>query len=374
MRRESPDRRRHRLLVDAAAVAVVWASFVTSLSLLVRSAGRTGAPAPVARVGEPAIGPIGGALRGLPALGRDPAVAERQRLVAAADAVVARRPHARRVLLVTETDGPFVVDAQAAWTLALAGHVTRNRAYRAAAVRLVQAWVGTARAVEGACPDSGSCTTSLMVSRAAPALVFAVDVLVADQQLGAADVQAFHRWLRTVVLPAASDRDNNWGDAGTYLRAVVGAELGDRAILRSAARRWAERLDLVGPDGTIPEELRRGRASLMYSQEALGYKVATADVLARSGLDVWHLRGRRGGTLDAALALTADGLVRPSSWPVHHRGLRVPRPAALWAIAAARSSPAVGARAEALAGRALASDGAGHSAVLWTSITHPVTR
>ena len=45
----------------------------------------------------------------------------------------------------------------------------------------------------------------------------------------------------------------------------------------------------------------------MYSQEALDYKVATADVLGRAGIDVWDERGARGGTLVGALALVAAG-------------------------------------------------------------------
>jgi len=329
-------------------------------------------PVPRAEV-EAAAAPVAvdGALRSLPSLAEEPEPAERQRLVEAADALQGRAPSATETLEVTDTDGPFVEDAQAAWTLALAGHVTGKARYREAAARIVDGWVGTATKLAAACPDSGACPTSLMVSRSAPGLVFAVDLLRADGTYGASDQERFERWLRKVILPAVSDRDNNWGDAGTYLLAVAGAELEDQELLQAAAERWRERVDLIEPDGQIPEEIRRGDASLMYSQEALDYKVATADVLDRAGIEVWDHQGKRGGTLEGALALVAEGLEHPDGWPGGEGDLRVPDPAGVWAIAAERWDDPAFAR---LARAAAEGDGSGHSAVLWTGVTHPVER
>lgn len=105
----------------------------------------------------------------------------------------------------------------------------------------------------------------------------------------------------------------------------------------------------------------------MYSQEALGYKVATADMLARVGIDVWDRPGARGGSLRGALDLVARSLDRPGTWPADTDDLRIPRPAALWSIAAARWDDEA---YVALADAAAENDGSGHSAVLWTSVTH----
>lgn len=314
---------------------------------------------------------VGGALRGLKIWGAPPAAAERKRLIEAADLVVDRSPSATETLEVSETSGAFVGDAQAAWTLALAGWIAGDERYRSAAARMVDAWVATTTRLAGACPDSGACSTSLMVSRAAPGLVFAVDVLRADDGYGERQHERFQRWLRAVILPAVSERDNNWGDAGTFLRAVVGAELDDQEELDAAANRWRERIDLIEPDGRIPEEIRRGDASLMYSQEALAYKVATADVLDRAGIDVWATKGKRGGTLETALALVAEGLARPEQWPGGEGDLRVPKPAGLWLIVTSRWDRPPFAR---LAAEALQRDGSGHSAILWTGVTHPLVR
>ncbi|CAN5431654.1 hypothetical protein BH10ACT1_BH10ACT1_22610 [soil metagenome] len=331
-----------------------------------RSSSTTTSPAP-----SGSVGPTEGALTGLAGFDGTVGSADRRRLVAAAEDVVDRGPHAEDPLRVTDTDGPFVRDAQAAWTLALASHVTGEARYGRAAADIVDAWVSTARSTEGTCARSGACATSLMVSRSAPGLVFAVDALVATGRYTSAQQERFHRWLRRVVLPAASDRDNNWGDAGTYLRAVIGVELGDRGVQEEAAELWRARLDLMESDGVIPEELRRGDASLMYSQDALDYKVATADVLARAGIDLWDHQGEQGGTLRRSLDLVAAGLDDPDGWPGGEGDLRIPDPSGVWAIAADHwGDPTYRDLAAAAAG----DDGEGHSAVIWTHLTHEAAR
>ena len=365
------DRRTRRSALIVLATAALLAGCSASSRGGEPAAGPGADPAPAAEDEPRQVATTDGALQGLADLERGPEAAGRDRLIDAADREIDRSPSATETLDAEETDDPFVGDAQAAWTLALARHVTGEERYGEAAARIVDDWVQTTTGLENACPDSGGCATSLMVSRAAPGLVFAVDLLRADGVMNSEDHAEFQRWLRRVILPAASDRDNNWGDAGTYLIAVVGAELADDKLLESAADRWRERIDLIEPDGQIPEEIRRGDASLMYSQEALDYKVATADVLSRAGIDVWDARGARGGTLVSALALVAAGIDEPGGWPGGEGDLRVPDPAGLWPIAADRWDRREFAR---LAADAVDLDGSGHSAVLWTGITHPVER
>ena len=75
----------------------------------------------------------------------------------------------------------------------------------------------------------------------------------------------------------------------------------------------------------------------MYSQEALDYKVATADVLGRAGIDVWDDRGRsRAARSQRRSRSSPPGSTSPTGWPGGEGDLRVPDPAGLWPIAADR--------------------------------------
>ena len=133
------------------------------------AAGPGADPAPAAEDEPRPVTTTDGALQGLADLDRGPEAAERDRLIDAADQEIDRSPSATETLDAEETDDPFVGDAQAAWTLALARHVTGEERYGEAAARIVDDWVQTTTELENACPDSGGCATSLMVSRAAPA-------------------------------------------------------------------------------------------------------------------------------------------------------------------------------------------------------------
>ena len=288
----------------------------------------------------------------------------RQDLGRAADVALRRTSHAREAFEARSVDDPFVADALAAYTLALAGHGLPGGSYSSKAVELLDSWVSTMRTVGHACPDSGACQTSLVLSRAAPALVYAADLLVADGRLDAAWQGRFHDWLREVVLPAASERRNNWGDAGTYLRVVLAVELGDARQLDMGLAMWRKGIDLVARDGHIPEETRRGAAGLMYTQEALSYKVAVAELASRIGIDLWTTKGRRGGDLRTALDLTAAALSGHARWSWYPGPVRMPDPSPMWVLVDHRW-PGVRSFA-ALAHRSAASNGRNHSAIVWT--------
>ena len=121
-------------------------------------------------------------------------------------------------------------------------------------------------------------------------------------------------------------------------------------------------------NASFASEVRREDAGLMYSQEAIGYKVATADILERHGIEVWDADGERGGDLRQAVDLVVGCLDDPERWPAPTEDLRVPRPAAMWSILDDHWPDPAYAK---LAAEAAAYEGEGHSAVLWTSLTHP---
>jgi hypothetical protein len=284
-----------------------------------------------------------------------------------AKAAVSTAPHPEQTIRIEGTEGPLLTDSNLAYALALAWGISGDAAEGRHSRDIVMAWVGSAKATEGTCPTGGECQTSLIVSRAAPAFVFAVDLLRSDPSVwSAADDAAFRSWLRSVILPSASDRANNWGDAGTMLRFVVSDYLNDQAGMNAAIGLWKGRLDLITSEGEIPEETRRGTAGMQYTQEALMYKVAVAWFAERRGIDLWDLKGKKGGTLKAALDLLADYWVHPEDWP-WNANVQRPDPSPMWELAYAHwQDPAYGPIVQ--SGRPYGADG--HSAIRWTTLTN----
>jgi hypothetical protein len=287
-------------------------------------------------------------------------------LIAWAQDAVNEQPSPAEPLRIDGTTGPFVDDSAAAYGLALAWGVTGDRRYAAAAHQDVMAWALKTRTLIGACPGDGNCQTSLIVSRTAPGFVFAVDLLATSGIFSDADVATFRDWLRTVILPAASERTNNWGDAGTFLRVVATDDLGDAAGFAAAIDAWRTQLDLIAPDGHIPEEVRRGSSGLSYTQEALLYKLAVARIAERRGIDLWNYQGAGGGSLHAAVDYAARYQLDPTNWPWQSH-VDVPTPGPGWELAYAHwGEPAM---ATILAPvRPLGFTG--HSAVRWTTLTN----
>ena len=70
-------------------------------------------------------------------------------------------------------------------------------------------------------------------------------------------------------------------------------------------------MDFVAADGHIPEEVRRESKGIMYTQEALQYKVGSAVIAARRGVDLWDYQGALGGTLKGSIDYLVSYLHEP---------------------------------------------------------------
>lgn len=285
-----------------------------------------------------------------------------------ADEVLAEEPRPQEPLEIPETEGPFVDDSARAYGLALAYAITGDVAYARHAARYLMAWATTTKTTIGTCPDSGACQTSLIISRTAPGFVFAADLIADAGVMTPQDVDVFAAWLRTVILPTASELDNNWGDAGTFTRVVLSDYLGDREGLLLALDRWLTQQDMVAADGHIPEETRRGSSGMSYTQESLQYRVAVAAIAERYGLDLWAYRGTGGATLPEAIDYLADYLSRPGDWPWDPDVIK-PSTGPFWEIAYARSRAAA---YEPIIEDRRPYGRQGHSALRWTTLTSGV--
>ncbi len=297
--------------------------------------------------------------------GIEPYAAALADLMADAERDVGRVPQPIQPLHIVDDGGPFADDGVAAYGLALAYRITGEVRYGESAATIIRAWVRDVTEVADICASSGSCHTSLIVSRMGATYVFAADLLDGTSVWSQADRSGLAGWLEHVILPAASERTNNWGDAGTLLRVALTDYVGDETGFAQAIDHWRDLMDLVQPDGSIPEEVRRGTDGLLYMQEALQYKVAVAEIAGRRGIDLWGYVGREGGTLLASLDLVARYWSNPGDWP-WDPAVTVPRPGPVWELAYAHWQ--VSAWVPILTERRPFGD-AGHSALRWTTLT-----
>ena len=269
-------------------------------------------------------------------------------------------PSPQNPLNISGTTGPFVDDTASAYGLALAYSASGDVKYAKKSRDFIMAWVNTTTSTKNTCPDSGSCQTSLIISRVAPAFVFAANLIKPSGAFSAADDTAFRAWLRTVILPTASVRNNNWGDAGTFMRIAVTDYLGDAAGFSAAVAKWKSLVDLIASDGHIPEETRRGSSGLNYTQEALDYKVAAAVIAQRRGVDLWSY-----GRFKLAIDYAAKYVVNPKSWPWASGASASIHP--LWEVAYQRwQNPAY----KPIIEKRRPYGSTGHSAVRWTTLTN----
>jgi len=304
----------------------------------------------------------------LAAQGVEPYAEAVHELLDFADRARSRKPNPQEPLEITGTESPFLDDAVRTYGLALAYGLTGERAYAETAADYLRAWSTTTRTTVGTCPDSGACQTSLIMSRAAPAYVFAADLISDTGALSEADETTFRAWLRDVILPTAPRLANNWGDAGVFTRFVLNDYLGDRDGTLRALDAWLTQLDRIDADGHLPEETRRGSAGMSYTQEALQYRVAVAAIAERYGLDLWRMRGAGGATLVDAIDYLASYWFRPRDWP-WDPDVSTPSTGPFWEIAYARlGDPAF---EPIIADRRPFSD-QGHSALRWTTLTDGV--
>jgi hypothetical protein len=295
------------------------------------------------------------------------ALAAEDLLTWAATAVHAA-PHPVQPLVVVGNDNELVSDATRVYGLGLAYLVSGNEQFATAAAATIKSWVETVHWADDTCTDSGGCHTTLSISRAAPGFVFGAS-LIADSPAWTADqASAFRSWLRSVILPAASERPNNWGDAGTFMRVAVSDYLGDEAAFGAAIDKWRSSMDLIESTGRIPEESRRGTAGISYTQEALQYKLAVAQIAERRGIDLWDVVGAKGGSLKVALDRLAYFSEHPDEWP-DAANAEVPAPGPAWELAYAHwRDPAW----VPLVTAVRPYGDRGHSAIRWTTFTNGV--
>lgn len=373
--------RRHAI-VGLAALIAAYAFAVVFVTWPSAQPGRSDPSAGEGRErGDPSTTPAPAGAKG-GYLGSAAELAERARLAAAgvepyrsaveqlmAEARRAVESEPRPVNPLSGRNDRFLRDTRDAYTLALAWVISGEEQYAERSAEFIDAWVRDVDETRDTCRESGGrdCVTSLVVSRNAPAFVFAADLLAGADAWSVEQDQRFKDWVVDIVLPAASNRPNNWGDAGTFMRIVATDYVGDASGFSSAVDDWRSRMDLVTSAGQIPEETRRGSLGLLYTQGAISYKVAAAAIAERRGIDLWTYEGALGGTLRQAI----DTLVRywddHDAWPWHDGGLDTPSVDPAWEIIYQRWADPRYAR---LFSDSRPFGAINPSAVIWTTLTN----
>lgn len=176
--------------------------------------------------------------------------------------------------------------------LAMAYRMTGDGRYSSKAADFIRVWASELVQI-----DTNDDQAQLDWSRFAPAMIWGAELLDGTPGWTPADRQKFTAMLVGVVLPQgqiAAKRTNNWADAGNLLRLSVAvyANLPDER--QAAIADWKAMLDGVRqsdgswqygmlPDGSLPEENRRGADGLSYNQGALSVKTVFAEIVRRQG-------------------------------------------------------------------------------------------
>jgi hypothetical protein len=139
-------------------------------------------------------------------------------------------------------------------------------------------------------------------------------ILLERRQIELADEASVMQWLRRRALDyehaprvAVDKLAQNLVLNSALTQQAVGIATGDRALTQRATALYHAYLDTMRADGSFPEETKRGRSALKYTNMALGALVMAAEMAAISETDLYGYRGPS-GDLHRAVAFLLDAL------------------------------------------------------------------
>jgi poly(beta-D-mannuronate) lyase len=161
---------------------------------------------------------------------------------------------------------------------------------------------------------------------------------------------AIEPWLESLADKVETFEDGQKHHNNHYYWAALAAGAVGLACHQEAHWQWARRgyleaLQAIGPDGSLPLEMARGRKALAYHNFALAPLVLLAELGRQKGED-WY--GLQGGALGRLAALTIKGIADPSVFQAMSgkEQAELPKGSILgWAEFYSRRDPGLGAQA-----------------------------
>lgn len=228
-----------------------------------------------------------------------------------------------------DTDGHLTakrlmeIDAQAAYTTALAYRLTGKSVYADKALELIQGWA----AINLEITDKDGPLVSAYLGAG---LLQAAEWIKAYPEWKKEKQEKFFHWTNNVLLPRWDQIPlrNNWWSWSLYAQLLLYRFFDDKASFAEEVANLKEHIDSsLSLTGFIPEETTRGTNAIWYHYFALAPLTAAAkQVLDATGEDLFHWTSPGGKSIKKALDTLfyyVDG--HAEEWP-YEQGQNFPSP------------------------------------------------
>jgi hypothetical protein len=155
-------------------------------------------------------------------------------------------------------------------------------------------------------------------------MIFAAELLTDYAGWSAEQRAGFAKWVRSVYLKNSKGitrASNNWGDWGLLGCAAAYHFLDDAKGLDWCVHSIKKKIDnSIAANGSMPEEIRRGKNGMWYTYFALAPLTAACQIVL-NGCDenLFHYQGKDGAGIEKALDYLLKYCRKPTAWP-HYRG------------------------------------------------------
>jgi parallel beta-helix repeat protein len=157
-------------------------------------------------------------------------------------------------------------DAFGAYCSALAYRLSGEKKYGEKACYFLNAWANTNKRYS---EHDGV----LVMTYSGSALLIAAELMSETKLWEKGDKKAFEQWVSSVYQKAANEirvHKNNWADWGRFGSLLAASFLDDREEIAENVRLiQSDLFDKIAPDGSMPEETRRGNNGIWYTYFSL---------------------------------------------------------------------------------------------------------